>query len=108
MSSGPFRVLPGEPFPAGASVTPTGVNFTVFSRNATALSLILYERVGDAVPLQVIDLDPVHNRTFFFWHALVEGATWPNHDYCDGKGQAIVTGKLDGDKFIVTTLRTTG
>jgi hypothetical protein len=33
---------------------------------------------------------------------LVEGATWPNHDYCDRKVQAVVSGKLEGDKFIAT------
>jgi glycogen operon protein len=74
VSAGPFRVLPGEPFPAGASVVRQGVNFAVFSRHATAVSLILYERPDDETPLQVIDLDPVHNRTFFFWHVLVDGA----------------------------------
>lgn len=35
---------------------------------------------------------------------LVEGAKWPNHDYCDRKCQAVVTGKLEGDKFIATSL----
>lgn len=35
---------------------------------------------------------------------LVEGATWPNHDYCDRECQATVTGKIEGDKFICTKL----
>lgn len=35
---------------------------------------------------------------------LVEGATWPNHDYCDARQQAVVTGKLEGDKFIATSV----
>ena len=59
---------------AGASVNPKGANFAVFSRNATAVSLLLYETAQDREPLQVIDLDPIHNRTFFFWHVLVDGA----------------------------------
>jgi hypothetical protein len=35
---------------------------------------------------------------------LVEGAQWPNHDYCDRNCQAIVSGRIEGDppKFIVT------
>lgn len=39
-------------------------------------------------------------------HYLVEGATWPNHDYCDRTCTAIVTGKLLGNppKFICTSL----
>ncbi len=94
MSSGPFRVLAGEPFPAGTYVTPTGVNFAVFSRHATAVSLLLYERADDAVPLQVISLDPVNNRTFFFWHVLVDGAR-PGYWYAwraDGPGDTARTG----------------
>jgi bacterioferritin-associated ferredoxin len=35
---------------------------------------------------------------------LVQGATWPNHDYCDGKQQAIVSGKLEGARFIATSV----
>jgi hypothetical protein len=35
---------------------------------------------------------------------LVEGAKWPNHDFCDAKQQAIVTGKLEGGKFIAASL----
>jgi hypothetical protein len=35
---------------------------------------------------------------------LVEGAEWPNHDYCDHKCKAVVTGRIQGDKFIVSTL----
>ncbi|MCI0631484.1 MAG: DUF6370 family protein [Phycisphaerales bacterium] len=35
---------------------------------------------------------------------LVEGATWPNHDYCDRKCQAVVTGKVKGGKFIATSV----
>jgi len=35
---------------------------------------------------------------------LVEGAKWPNHDYCDRKLQAVVSGKLEGNppKFTAT------
>lgn len=35
---------------------------------------------------------------------LVEGAKWPNHDFCDRKLQALVTGKLQGTppKFVAS------
>jgi glycogen operon protein len=91
----PFRVLPGEPFPAGASINPRGVNFSVFSRHATALTLNLYERHDEREPLQVIELDPVENRTFFFWHVLVEGARaglWYNWR-ADGPDDTARTGR---------------
>ena len=35
---------------------------------------------------------------------LVEGANWPNHDFCDRKIPAVVTGRLQGDKFIATSM----
>jgi glycogen operon protein len=70
------------------------VNFSVFSRHATAVTLLLYEGPEDPSPLQAISLDPVHNRTFFFWHVLVDGAraglwyTWR----VDGPGDTARTG----------------
>ena len=95
MSTGPFRVLAGEPFPAGASVSPKGVNFAVFSRNATAVSLrALRDARGSASRSQVIELDPVQNSTFFFWHVLVDGAR-PGSWYTwrvDGPGDTARTG----------------
>jgi hypothetical protein len=36
---------------------------------------------------------------------LVNGATWPNHDFCDRKLQAVVTGKVEGDKFIASSVK---
>ena len=74
MAAGPFRVLPGEPFPAGATVGNGGVNFAVFSRQATAVTLVLYATADAREPLQEIGLDPVGNRTFFFWHVFVPDA----------------------------------
>lgn len=35
---------------------------------------------------------------------LVEGVKWPNHDFCDRKVQAAASGKLQGDKFIASSL----
>lgn len=69
-----LRVSPGRPFPDGACVAEDGVNFAVFSRHATAVSLVLYATADATEPLQLIELDPVRNRTFFFWHVRVEGA----------------------------------
>ena len=69
-----FAAEPGHRFPTGATVTPYGVNFSVFSRNATRIWLRLYRDALDAEPLYEIELDPQVNRTFFFWHVLVVGA----------------------------------
>ena len=69
----PNDTLPGRSFPIGATVTPDGVNFCVFSRNSTALELLLFDDVDTARPARVIALDPVRNRTFYYWHVLVPG-----------------------------------
>jgi len=51
-----------------------GVNFSIFSRNATAVELLLFRRYDDPEPLQTINLHPHTNRTFHYWHVFVEGA----------------------------------
>jgi glycogen operon protein len=69
----PFQTEPGQAHPLGATVDKGGVNFSVFSRNATAIELLLFERHDDVQPSQVIKLDPSVNRTFFLWHVYVKG-----------------------------------
>jgi glycogen operon protein len=72
--SEPFAVEPGHRFPTGASVQASGVNFSMFSRNATRAWLRLYRDALTAEPLFEVELDPHVNRTFFFWHVFVTGA----------------------------------
>ncbi|HWQ15130.1 MAG TPA: glycogen debranching protein GlgX [Roseiflexaceae bacterium] len=68
-------VLPGRSHPLGATVQTDGVNFCVFSRNCTAMELLLFNRADDPAPARVIQLDPARNRTFYYWHAFVRGIT---------------------------------
>jgi glycogen operon protein len=68
----PFQTEPGRPHPLGATVDRTGVNFSVFSRNATAVDLLLFDPRDDVQPIQVVKLDPNDNRTFYFWHVYVK------------------------------------
>lgn len=63
----------GTSFPLGASVSPEGVNFSVFSKHATEIDLLFFDTVDDAQPERVIRLDPVTNHTSHYWHALVPG-----------------------------------
>lgn len=55
----------------GARWKPQGTNFAIFSRHATGVELVLYEKADSLEPIQIIPLDPLHNRTFFFWHIYV-------------------------------------
>ena len=48
-----------------------GVNFSLFSRDATGVELLFFDRPEDAKPARVISLDPVTNRTYHYWHVFV-------------------------------------
>lgn len=61
----------GHSYPLGASLYNGGVNFSVFSKNAVAIALLLFDHPDDAQPARVIQLDPVRNRTFYYWHLFV-------------------------------------
>jgi glycogen operon protein len=61
----------GNSFPLGATASQEGVNFSVFSRNADAVELLLFEGAGDPVPACAIPLDPRKNRTYHYWHVFV-------------------------------------
>jgi isoamylase len=63
----------GRSFPLGATVVGDGVNFSVFSRQASRLELLLFDDVVAAQPARVIDLDARTNRTYHYWHAFVPG-----------------------------------
>src|SRR5262249_13112444 len=61
----------GQSFPLGASVYPDGVNFSLFSRTATGVELLLFDREDDGNPSQVIPLDPAPIRSYHYWHVFV-------------------------------------
>jgi glycogen operon protein len=65
------NVTPGQSSPLGATIVNGGVNFSVFSRNATAIELLLFEREDDPRPSRVIPLDPATSRSYHYWHAFV-------------------------------------
>ncbi|MDX1614545.1 MAG: glycogen debranching protein GlgX [Candidatus Promineifilaceae bacterium] len=69
----PSAAKPGQVFPLGATVTDGGVNFSVFSKNATLVELLLFDDVNDAEPAAVIPLESDAHRTFYYWHAFVPG-----------------------------------
>ena len=61
----------GRSSPLGATVVPGGLNFSVYSRNASRVDLVLFDREDDAQPAQVITLDAAKNRTYHYWHVFV-------------------------------------
>ena len=67
------QIAAGAPAPLGATVVPGGVNFSVFSRSATLVELLLFDETAAARPSRVIPLEPRQHRTYHYWHALVPG-----------------------------------
>ena len=64
---------PGVPSPLGATPFTGGVNFSVFSKHATGVELLLFDHADEAEAKRVIRLDPVANRTYHYWHVFVPG-----------------------------------
>src|SRR5262249_29711179 len=67
--------MPGASAPLGATLGREGANFSLFSKHATGVELLLFDGVDDAKPRRIISLDPVLNRTYHYWHAWVPGVT---------------------------------
>ena len=63
----------GKGHPLGATVSAGGANFSLFSRSATRVELLFFDRADDARPSRIIELDPLVHRTYHYWHALVPG-----------------------------------
>lgn len=87
----------GAPYPVGASHVPesNAYNFTLYSRNATRVELLLY-RDDFVTPRKRIALDPLRNRSGRVWHTrlptadlegaryyayLVDGPRGPGHRF---------------------------
>jgi glycogen operon protein len=70
MSRDSLDVRPGDPLPLGATYDGEGVNFALFSENATGVELCLYEGPSGHHEKARID---VKERTDLIWHAYVPG-----------------------------------
>jgi len=63
----------GRSYPLGATLVPGGANFSVFSRGASRVELLLFEREDDSRATRLIRLDSAVNRTYHYWHTFVPG-----------------------------------
>ena len=62
MRAARMRVLPGKPYPLGATFGGEGTNFALYSENATGVEPYLVEQNGDEKRV------PVRQRTGPTWH----------------------------------------
>ncbi len=60
-----FELLPGRPYPQGATFDGAGVNFAIYSENAEAVELCLFDEAGAETRLRL------RERTAFVWHGYV-------------------------------------
>ncbi len=67
-----FEISRGTPLPLGATLLRGGVNFSIYSSNASAVRLVLFES-GGVKPIAEFPLDPRYNRTGDIWHATIRG-----------------------------------
>lgn len=74
-----MRVLPGHPYPLGAGWDGEGVNFALFSENATAVDLCLFDQSDQTKESHRIR---VKERTDQVWHTyLPEVRPWQMYGY---------------------------
>src|SRR5512132_1192898 len=63
-----MKVWPGNPYPLGATWDGAGVNFALFSENATRVELCLFDSSGASKESERIVLP---ERTNHVWHAFL-------------------------------------
>jgi len=63
----------GRSVPLGATVSSDGINFSLFSREASGIELLAFDHEDDMQPSRSIQLNPAINRTYHYWHVFVPG-----------------------------------
>jgi glycogen operon protein len=73
MSFGNYSLETGKALPMGAEPDGEGVNFSLFSRHASSVSIVLFEREGADSARVELKLDRRKNKTGDIWHCFVPG-----------------------------------
>jgi len=97
------KARPGQSFPLGATVHNDGVNFCLFTKNASAVELLLFDREDHRSPSYTFWLDPRQNKTFYYWHIYIANLRpgqlygWRVYGpYAEHKGY-----RFDGNKVLI-------
>ena len=61
----------GSPLPLGASLCKDGVNFSIYSKDATKVVLYLFEKENSKTYYKSYELNPEENKTGDIWHIFV-------------------------------------
>jgi isoamylase len=89
--------------PYGAVIHDQGVQFVVFSRNATEMRLLLYDDVNDTEPAEVIKFSPTHDRWGDIWSVFVPGMSTGQlyHFQCTGPNDPAKGMRFDGNARLI-------
>ena len=71
MKTKKYQFKAGHTYPSGANKNAGGVNFSIFSRHASSVELLLFEKSTSKQPLQIIQLEAETHKTFYYWHVYV-------------------------------------
>jgi glycogen operon protein len=71
--SAPLEAAPLGAAPLGATIGRGGVNFSVFSKHAERIELLLFDDALAARPARVVTLEPETHRSYHYWHVFVPG-----------------------------------
>jgi isoamylase len=63
-----FTVLPGRPYPLGATPSTKGTNFALYSEYATGVTVCFFDESGKQT-----ECVPLTEHTAFVWHGLIKG-----------------------------------
>ena len=72
----PRAILPGKPYPQGATWDGTGVNFSIYSEDATGVELCLFDDPNSEETRTIT----IRESTGHIWHCYVPGI-WPGQYY---------------------------
>lgn len=74
-----YKLRPGKPYPFGATLVPNGVNFSIFSNNATSCSLVLFEKRAEEPLAEIPFFDSF--RIGNVWCMVVFGLDYESIEY---------------------------
>ncbi len=98
-----MTVTAGKSSPLGASVSGGGTNFSILSKHADAVELLLFDSVDDGAPAEVIRFDSERNSTGQYWHVHL-ASVQPGQVYgyrMSGPFEPSSGFRFDGDKLLL-------
>ncbi|HEY5314765.1 MAG TPA: glycogen debranching protein GlgX [Pirellulales bacterium] len=92
-----------HPLPYGPIIHKGGVQFVIFSRSATGMRVLLYDRVSDAEPSAIVQFNPDLDRWGHIWSVFVPGLRPGQlyHVQADGPHDPQIGQRFDGQARLI-------